>query len=219
MPLDIVRKYRTIYRNYYMVPTLQNFGQQLELQAFDDEGRGFKEKYIVVNFSGTFDSSILAATVISGDKKRHREVYVDINPEVGRLPKAKQKVVLALEWLHAMLGFRDGGFDESKRISDKIEFAILFNNLKRRSFWQEPEETKIQFHNALRHLLVSTDSMTEELAETFDLSMEDVRNKIKKNPNEAYVIINQFVQSFSGKWDIEPELVYDRFHESIFQLV
>lgn len=49
---DLAKTYRLFYRNYYMVPTSVNIGQQLECQMFDEEGNGFPGKVYKGGFGG-----------------------------------------------------------------------------------------------------------------------------------------------------------------------
>jgi len=218
MPLEIVRNFRRIYRNYYMEPTLRNFGQSLEIQAFDETGLGFENSYIYVNLSGAYHPSIVASTVIKSDKDGHIRAYIEVSPQVREFTIVKQKMVLALEWLHAMLGLRDGGFVGSAKISGNIELAILFHSLRRRSPWEDSPELKTQLHSAMRHLLVSTESMEEALNETSDIGMQEIRKLIQADPNRAFNIIENFVMFFASKWSVDSDLVFDRLQESIFQL-
>ncbi len=215
MPIDIVSKYRLVYKNVYMMETLHNFGGAKKLPAFDNEGRGFRDAYIVVNFDGPKHADIWASNFCKSYPDGTQEAMIQVNPDLRTLEKEKQKTILAHEWIEVMVKFRDG-HRESKRVAGKIDMVVLFNTLRRRAFWQDSAEFASKMHSALRYLLVSRESIEEMLKADFEKSITDLRNMVTHEPNTAVKLIPKLIESFGAKWSVDVELVYDRLQEILF---
>lgn len=217
MPKDIVDKYRMLYRKNYMKKTLRRFCGAKRFKAFDKEHQDFTNCFIVVNFNGPAHPNIYASNWIKTSPSGMKIGVIQINPQIYELPIEEQKMLLGEEWIEVMLKFA-GRLGEAQKVFGKIKMAIVFNSLKRRTFWQDSPDFEICMHAALRYLMVSKPSI-EELLESkhFNLTLNDLRKSVLEGSKDALEIMENFVVAFAGKWSVERELVWDRLQEILFE--
>lgn len=215
MPQKIVEEYRPVYRQEFVVDTLRNIGGAKEYKAFDGNGCGFENCYIVVNFDGPSRDGVFAHNFVKKYPTGKKQGIIQLNPGVRNLPRHRQKEILAEEWIEVMLKF-EGRFGNKHKVLGKIEMVVLFNNLKRRAFWQDLPDFLINMHAALRYLLVSSPSIEEMLIKDFDSSISKLKRLVATDINGARRLIEMFVKSFAGFWDVEEGLVFDRLQETLF---
>ena len=108
MPQKIVEQYRLVYRNLFMMPTLRAVpGETMRLPAFDESnGKGFRSSTIVVKFAHKHPK-LWASNIVKEEDDGSWKAMICVNPELLEEPKAKQKTVLAHEWIEVFLAFRD----------------------------------------------------------------------------------------------------------------
>lgn len=183
--------------------------------------RGFPGSQIIVSYNAPEHPKIWASnTVMSEDSQPPNGFisvasrFMDRSSDEG---KEQLKEILAQEWLEVMLKLRDSPNKRNKVVSGNESLAIIFAFLGRPALWQDmPLESQLT-HAAIRELLVSTESLTEMLDETFDMSPVQLRSLAKEDPNIASKRIRNLVHRFSAKWSVKRELVYDRLHEMLFR--
>ena len=214
MALKIVSDYRRLYEENYMDQTLNCVpGVQFALNMYDDSGFGFPGSVIVLNFAGECHGKIWAANFVKKEGTTYHG-YIEVNADLAKQKPELRKMILAEEWLEVMMGLRDkenGAMQ--KRIKDKVGLAVLFNSLKRRGFWQDSPGQQMTLHAALRLLLVSKESVEKMLAETFDESLDTLKQKVCVNPNDATKLISDLVMLYAATYTVNGELVWDRVME------
>lgn len=216
MPHRIVDKYRPVYRQEFVVDTLYNIGGAKAYKAFGENGLGFKDCYIVVNFDGPKHEGLYAHNFVREYPSGKKEGIIQLNPIVREKEKYRQKEILAEEWIEVMMKF-EGILGGEHQVLGNFEMAMLFNNLKRRTFWQDSRDFLIKMHAALRRLLVSSHSIEEMLIEDFGSSIQKLKGLVATDSNGARVLIEKFLLSFAGRWDVEKGLVFDRLQETLFK--
>jgi len=216
-PLKIAQVHRPIYRYIYMMETLKDFNRAKRLNAFDGNGHGFPNCYIVVAPYGPSHVSIWASNYVRINEDGSKEGVIQINNDIRKLSKIQQKIILAEEWIELMLTFHHKGVRNERRVFGKEEAVCLFNTLKRRSLWQDSSDFTFKMTEALRWLMVSRDSIDEMLDQEFEgMTVSSVRQMIKHDPTKAEQLIPKFVNRFGDKWSVDTELVYERFQEILF---
>lgn len=216
MPQRIVDKYRPVYRQEFVLDTLHNIGGAKAYRAFDGNGLGFQDCYVIVNFDGPKHDGLLAHNFVREFPDGKKEGIIQLNPIVRTKKKHRQKEILAEEWIEVMMKF-EGTLGGEHQVLGNFEMAMLFNNLKRRTFWQDSRDFLIKMHAALRHLLVSSQSIEDMLIEDFESSIQKLKRLVTTDSNEARVLIENFLLSFAGRWDVERGLVFDRLQETLFK--
>jgi hypothetical protein len=230
MPSEIVQNYRDIYTNYFMVPTLRNFRQSMVVQAFDDQGNGFPERYITINLNAKPNPDILAACISMHGDNGQVETCIAVGSSFTKLPKQDQKMYLAHEWIHAMMMFRNErnstksppGQSEhniAKRLSDQPEEALYGYWLTSNSFWQDDEPFSQQLKVALSQLLVPNESVAQVLHEDFQTNISRLHSDFNTRANivKAIDTARDFVKIFSARYSVSPEIVANRLVEMVLK--
>jgi hypothetical protein len=198
-----------------MEPTLRNLGQDLKITAHHEyEECGFEGRRILVKLGGAAHPRILASTIISESGDGSIQANINVNPRLAELSPEKQKMVLAHEWIHAMIAFRDETTGNINSMT-QAEMLIFSGWLKRRSIWFDSAELSADMHTALRELLVSRASIEEMLSEDFKMTDRDLAALVRNDPNGAYQVINTLAPTFAGKWSVDENLVFDRLREIV----
>lgn len=206
---EIVKKYRSVYEQKFMMQSLRTFpNNRIKTDAFDSERRGFPGKYIVVDFSGSAHNKVKAANVLFSQNEKMGLIYVAQG--FHSRSKEEQKVVLAEEWLELMAGFELGKHEIHKSLSGKLPLALLFNSLKQRGFWQDSTSEHAELLVALRLLLVPKDRLQETSIELHQKTLDELKVMVTTSPDEARLLIEQLVLTFAVKFYVDKDLVWDR---------
>ena len=88
-PMEVVERYRHIYKSAYVVQTLRNIGQAQRLPAFDKETKDFDQCYIVINFNGPKHQDIWSSNFTKPNSDGTKEAMIQVNPELRNLSKAR----------------------------------------------------------------------------------------------------------------------------------
>jgi hypothetical protein len=219
MPKDIVQKCRDVYTNYFMVPTLRNFRQDMKVRAFDDEGHGFPGHYITVHLNAEPHPDIFAACVSMRNENGQIETCIGASRFLAKLSKQDQKIYLAHEWIHAMMMFRSENENvvEERRLSNQSEDSLYRYWLAFNPFWQDEESFLIELKGAMKQLLVPDDLVYRVLKEDFKIDINELCDKSNESPKKAIDTINDFVMTFSARYSVSPEMVNERLIDMIFE--
>jgi hypothetical protein len=227
-PLHVVNRHRLLYRNYYMVETLKlvedlekdnkatKATKPIRLPAFDGEGGGYENCYIIVQPQSQKHPDILASNYIIPPRRGKTKIgIININPMLCEFSKVRQKLVLAEEWIEVFLAFEDTKL-RSRRIAGKEDAVVLFNSLRRKAYWQDSEDFVIKLREALRQLTASSPSIKKVLLDKHGITIDGLKQKIKDEPKLAEDIILKFVENFSKEKYVDIDLVYDRLQEELY---
>jgi hypothetical protein len=221
MPRRIVDQYRTLYYEYFDRQTLdvRLNNDELKLRVFDEQSQlGFKGNWIVVRVGEPSHPKILACNIVSQRDTDGMDAVIIVNPDpnVLALPADKYKVMLAHEWIEAMMAFRDKGRPDKQLNLAKIEMALLFNSLHLRSPWQDSPDFSIEMHGALRRLLVSRELVSEMTAE-FGTSLEQIKKLLEAKDRQVAELVRKIGHAFAQRHSVDHQLVFDRFLEILFE--
>ena len=217
MPKQIVEEYQPIYRHNFMRQTLDTNiqGDEFKVAAFSDQGDGFPECYIIVDFKGMGCPKIWACNVVQKKDDGTYDAVIHVSSDFFEQPAFKRKMILAHEWIEVMMAFRDGERPSKQIDLDKVQMAILFNILQLRAPWQDSLEFDTEMHGALRTLLVSGQSI-RELAEEFGTAIETIQQQVKAEPAKAGAIIRKIAATFNARHSVDLPLVFDRFRDVLW---
>jgi hypothetical protein len=192
------------------------------VQAFDDQGNGFRDRYLTINLNAERHPDILAACLSMRGDNDQVETCIAVSNALVALPKQDQKKCLAHEWIHAMMVFRGESAQkntQNKRLSDQPEEALYGYLLASNSFWQDDEPLSQQFNIALSQLLVPSDLVSrvlrEDLQTGIDRLCED--SNTKTNLTKVIDMVNDFTKIFSSRYSVSPENATKGLIRAIFE--
>lgn len=225
MPMQIVEKYRMLYRNYYMDQTLGFLSLKQKdsytIHPFDEQIKRFEGYNIIVDVGSLSHPNIFACNNVLSNKQGKYDGIILISEQVFELPLIYQKVVMAHEWIEVMYCFEyNKRISESKRICgkqniDSIIYLLSFLDDDAQCIWQDSKDDWLSLYKALRYLLVSKNSIIEMLENIYDIDHSDFFQV--KDLNKTMTIIRELIKTFSDKWSVDPALVQSRIRELLLQ--
>lgn len=218
--LEIVEKYRLLYRNMYMKPTLEAMrGSPVRLPVSSADCTDFEHCRILVDLGGPVDPHVWACNNIDKTDDVITAMVV-AGRDLADQPIELRKFVLAHEWLEVMYFFCNGKRLGDRKISKKTDIVIMYEVLKRRCPWQDSADEWCALHLALRALLVSNQSLEELLAEPpFSVTVPQFRRMATTTPQRAAQLYEDTVSAFAAKWSVRRDLAGDRLDEVLFDFV
>ena len=227
MPLEIVEKYRMLYRNYYMNQTLDFLTLKEStcyvIYPYDNDNDKFKGYNIIVEVGSTKHEDILASNNVLRNSEGKYNGVILTSPEVFNLNRIEQKAIMAHEWIEVMYCFEhERRLSESKRISDKPNFEklivlLLLLDQDAKSPWQDSDDDWLSLYKALRHLLVSRHSIIEMLDENFNIQRDEFNDLVENDVDQTISLLYKLIETFSDKWSVDPSLVLGRIREILLQ--
>jgi len=213
------------------------FLTEKELQDLPEgTNAGFPGSLILIEFTTEENADICAINTVVTEQVDAPTGIIQISKALlGSTPKEQKylKMVAAHEWIEVMLKLRDGRLNK-RTIAGREAMTMLFTALRNvqgqgagedlikevvmLSPWQDSGEDEAELLAALRHLLVSTQSLDEMVRDDFGVAGEGggLREMAKTNPERATEILVQLAAKFSLHWSVDLELVYDRIREWLF---
>lgn len=231
-PRAMVRDYCDLFEKYVSKHALERVGFCVRMPAFDEILGGFDNCYIIFELAGNIPhNKALAGCVCKRMKEREIVVAViEVTSDFLDLSEAMQKMVIAHEWIHAMLCFNSIEQDSTyyrKRISDRNKMLLFFESLKERmpeehrgSFWEDDPEFVAEMRDAMRRLLVTKKSLEDCFKEIRDdaFNFETLAIELKCDSNKALVgIVEPAIALFSMRHHVDSEIVWMRFKEILLK--
>lgn len=238
MPKTLVEENRLLYKNRFVTPTLNAHPRLkdsclLDIPAYYQEGSqeyGFKGYKINVDLSEERQarSNVLSVCTVWKDEK-HEDMFhglIQVAKGFSELPISKRKFILAHEWLHIMMGFKNKEpFKLVSNRSDTIMKLYASSGKKVDSFlakiqeayWKDDYETMVSMSSALNHLLVSKDSIEIILNDDFGLNWAEFKTSIAETANSLEKLFIPLVVAFSKSTNTGAELVFERIREMLFK--
>lgn len=213
MPEHIADQYRHLYREIYMERTLEPEGKGVLLEMWNESDSSFENCYVAINFDGECHSDILASCLVWQLDEKVYQAYIDVSPELATYASAARKKVLAHEWLHTMIKFRDKKLSRVS-LSDYLEYLLLSNHCP----WQDTRDLSEAMESALRKLLVSRESLNKLLEDKFGITWDCLKDLAKSEPYRAMSITQQLLRDFAAKHHVALETVRERFEEEFWAI-
>lgn len=211
MPKKNIESYRKIYWEAFVDRALSPDYATRVIPAFATK-RSSSPEYlrspqpvIIVDFDGPAESDITASTVVLEKEDGQMVAVISCEPKFKNWSRPQQKMVLAHEWLHAMLAFqKDSG--RQKLITNLTE------TLGHSGLSDDQSEQEMQIQAAIRDLLVSRESARNLLNESFGIDFEGLKGILQEDFAKGAEIIKQFVVLYSDKCAVEEHLVLEQLH-------
>ena len=215
-PLSIVDRYRILYRNKYMTPTLLGNGRKtFRIPAFSEEHPKFNGSFIVIDYSVQPNDDVWATNTIHKINETYQAV-IHVDPNIDDQSPIIRKYIYAHEWIEIMYCFHNDSRITLKRIEknkNAIDTLNALNNLKRRCAWQDKVQDVDMLAPALRNLLVSHDSIMEFLKHKYSMTLTDFKDRLQRGDSEIY---ENVCRGFSIKWSVHVAMVKDRMDELVY---
>ncbi len=221
--LEIVRKYRRVYRTAYMMQTLEVTeprSEPMRLQAFLKDGSGFPGHFITVLFDEFSHPDIWVSNLLIKQPDGKLAGVILVSTDLLRLPRERRKEILAEEWIEVMVGFENQGRPEKRVAGRAAMIARLYNlslSVKPSVPWEDTSDEKSTIQVALREILVSQQSLDEMAPEFGFMSLRAIKNIFTKDPARAQTTIEELAARFSEKKSVQVDLVIDRIREILLK--
>ena len=221
--LEIVRKYRRVYRTAYMMQTLEVTeprSEPMRLQAFLKDGSGFPGHFITVLFDEFSHPDIWVSNLLIKQPDGKLAGVILVSTDLLRLPRERRKEILAEEWIEVMVGFENQGRPEKRVAGRAAMIARLYNlslGIRPRVHWQNTPDEWSNIEVALSELLVSHQSLDDMAPEFGFSSLNGIKEIFTTDPMKAQSTIEKLAKKFSDKWSVEMDLVIDRIREILLK--
>lgn len=235
MPLEIVNKYRLVYKECFVAQSLLGC-KEGKFPAWHGNC-GFKDIYVPISYAGKIHPRALPSVTVDYEVSQpdvvHRP-YIQLREDFkDRYNRQQRKVYLAHEWIHAMM-ILDGRADTLNSLNYTKNKVLLLHSLALgqkigvagEGFgsysvsyycnpWSDTEQLLADMHTALRRLLVSEDSVERFLIQNYSITLDALKEQVQDNNQDASELIRRFISEFSTSISVSWDLVASRLINEI----
>ena len=137
-----------------------------------------------------------------------------VNPSIKDETPPDQKMILAHEWLHAMIAFTKR-INDYRHIAEKLEVQVLSSWLKQPFVFIDAVNGFKEMVYALHKLLVSNESLNKMLKKTIKMDLAKLKIYHSSQPDKAREDIKKIALAFAGEHTVKPIWVEARLDNLI----